>query len=185
MVTFNDYYNGAFRGDLHAILAGAPRTHKHVGDPPGGTLQPRGLSLENPAIVSLPPEGKRWFAIAFYFTVLVDMVVHSQFRSFHPAFEALARYPKWRGDCPGGCYSHIDPVVIFASFGQLPGRLVPDAVTAYMPRLAEAVPTMRRETVSFFSRQMPALAGEEVWRCCCEEEPLRDLPPTLQLDLEE
>jgi hypothetical protein len=175
-MTFDDYYRGRFRQDLAAVLQSAPRSHEHPGDPDGGTIQPRSLSIENRAIGALSPGAVGHFATALYFTVLVDEVMYTHFQPHYDAFEALTRYPKLRGDCPGGCSSHIHPSHIFGALNQPAGSWKANAYEAFRDNMREAVPVMRREVLNFFPMHLQAVDGAEVWRRCRAESPLNDVP---------
>lgn len=174
-MTFDEYYRERFRHDLAAILAAATRSHEHPGDPEGATLQPRSLSQENVAIRTLEGEVVVRFATALYFTVLVDEVMYTYYRAHYGTFEDLTRYPKFRGDCPGGCSSHIHPSNVLRAINQRPGSWSHDTPEDLREVIREAIPVMRREVVEFFPVHLSLVDGVDVWRRCCAESPLDEL----------
>jgi hypothetical protein len=162
-MTFSEYFGEPFRGDLNAVISALPSGHDHD-RPTGVTIQPRTISDQNQVIQAWNAERRDLFASALFFTVLVDQVCYTHFRTHYPAFQALTLYPKFRGDCPGGCYHHLDPSAIFRALGSPHGsatgwrgeaRIVPAATEA-----------MRSEVLSFFADYMPAVDGPEFWRIC-------------------
>jgi hypothetical protein len=173
-VTFADYYRRRFPHDLARVFAVAPRSHDHP-DPEGRTLQLMGLSRENRAIRAFSPEALLRFATALYFTVLVDQVMYTYFRSHYDTFEALTRYPKLRGDCPGGCNSHIHPSHLFGAVNQRPGSSKADWLETFREAVREAIPVMQREVLEFFPIHLTDVDGADVWRRCCAESPLEEL----------
>ena len=166
-MNLSEYYNNCFRGDVGAVLAWyAP----HLDDEP--FFQRRSLSSESPVIKSMKRERIRFFAISLYLTVLVDQVMYSRFKSSYQQFRALTQYPKWKGDCPGACNYHMPAESIFQVIGLALFSENLKYQAEFLPLLAEAVPFMREEVVSFFRLHMPEVDGDAVWDRCMLESPL-------------
>src|SRR5687768_12368270 len=105
-----EYYNGPFRADLGRGIEGRPPVHDHR--PGEVTIQPRSISRENMVIRRWPEERRMLFASSLFLTVLSDQVCYTHYPNSYARFRELTRYPKWLGDCPGGCYNHIHPAVV-------------------------------------------------------------------------
>ena len=165
-MTFSEYYNGQFAADLSLVMSQGFRAHEFD----EVTVQPRTVSSENPVVVQWPKERQAVFAAALFLTVLVDQVCYTHFRSNYDKFRGLTQYPKFRGDCPGGCYSHINPGVVFRAIGRDPGPVRQYDSFPYDRLPADTLETMRREVNDFVDRHMPEL-GEKFWQLCKMEIP--------------
>lgn len=160
-MTFREYYGDEFRRDLAQVLAQGNQC-----DNVGPTaLQPRTVSLDNPAIAGMSEARRTLFSLALLLTVLTDQVIYSHFGSSYPEFSALTRYPKWKGDCPGGCYHHIHPASVLAAVGAEAGQWLDPVPDERLSALREALPDFRWEVERFVAERMPAL-GAEFWRRC-------------------
>ncbi len=166
---FAEYYGSPFRSDIAAIVAGLPPRHDH--DPTAIVLQPRTLSTENPAVRALSEERKGLFACALFLTIAADQVCYFHFRSAYPRFSALTRYPKLKGDCPGGCSTNIHPQNAFA-IGSRPGRRDRSILDFQGLLPPDVLDVMRAEILSFVSERMTALDAEEFWAHVDREIPL-------------
>lgn len=169
-MTLAEYYNGPFASDLARVLRALPPIHQH--EPGEVTLQPRSLSLANPTVRHWPRERRGLFASALFLTILADQVCYTHFREHYWSFRDLTMYPKFRGDCPGACYYHVDPSIIFRSVGCSEGRLrAPDELND-ISFPADLWPTMEHEVVSFFSEHLPSVDGRAFWLRCWSEVPV-------------
>lgn len=167
---FAEYYNELFREDVARVVTGLPARHDH--GPDEVTIQPRSISGRNPVIRAWPDDRRALFACGLFLTVLADQVCYTHFRASYPTFRALTRYPKWRGDCPGGCYSHIHPGAVFYAIGAEEGRLPawPAFPLSLLP--GDLVATMQREIADFVGRFLPGVDQGAFWRHCDAEFPL-------------
>lgn len=167
---FAEYYNELFRHDLSRVVQGSPCAHPHESNE--ATIQPRMLSEANPVVREWPQDRRLLFAAGLFLTILADQVCYTHFPGSYSRFSALTLYPKWRGDCPGGCSSHIHPGVIFRTIGRklgqlrqatpLPLELLPDDV----------ISTMEAEVVSFVRQYLPEVEAQAFWARCDAEIPL-------------
>ena len=162
---FTEYYGPPYRVDLHAVVEALPSLHDHA-DFNAVTIQPRTLSRKNVVIRSWNSERIDLFASALFFTVLVDQVAFTHFHSHYHQFQDLTRYPKFRGDCPGGCNYHVHPSTVFRAIAS---QLAPLSGEAKL--LPEAVEVMHAEVLSFFSEHMLSVDGQEFWEKCVPEFP--------------
>src|SRR5881397_61460 len=168
-VSFEAYYGETFRKDLGAVLdVRLPRQHV-FGDEV--TLQPRSLSVENPVVNAWDRQHRAVFEVALFLTVLVDQVCYTYYRAHHERFASLTQYPKWRGDCPGGCSAHIHPRHILGVVGRTAGHGPQAPGVDTLAVLASAKPVLEREVRSFCEQHMPELNADEFWARCSAEFP--------------
>jgi hypothetical protein len=175
-MSFERYYLQEFRKDLSAVFALRPQgVHdRDQHDDWQYSLQPRSVSRENQAITEWSGERKALFAVSLFYTVLVDQVCHTYFRSHYPRFRELTMYPKWRGDCPGGCHGHHHPVEILSVIGASPGRHGASPSQQVVSLIHQAKPFVRQQLASFCEQQMPELPAAHFWEFCSSE-----LPPLI------
>lgn len=166
---FSEYYGAHFRSDISAIVAGLAQIHEH--DPGAIILQPLTLSSENPAVRALPEERRALFACALFLTIVADQVCYTYFPASYPRFAELTRYPKLKGDCPGGCYTNIHPRNAFAIGGRPGAR---DRGILHYQRLLppDVISVMRSEVLSFVDEYMPDLSSKAFWTLVDREIPL-------------
>jgi hypothetical protein len=165
-VTFKEYYGEPFRSDLRAVVAVCLPDHS---DGDEIRIQPRTLSTANEVIRAWAPDRLNVFAAALFFTILVDQVAYTHFRHVYSRFRALTRYPKFCGDCPGGCNYHLNARSIFNALRSNAGP-----ATGWSGRftlLEESVEVMHAEVLDFFSHHLTSVSGEEFWRECLAEVP--------------
>jgi len=163
---FRNYYGEPFRIDLNAVT-NFPSCPCSEADE--AVIQPRTISTQNPVIRSWKPEQLQLFATALFFTVLVDQVCYTHYRDFYPQFQKLTRYPKFHGDCPGGCWWNLHPNRIFRAAGSSPGS--PSNWSGRVKIPENTIDVMRNEVLEFFNDYMQAIDGKEFWRRCVGEMP--------------
>lgn len=164
------YYHSDFRGDLRDLIACAPIARSHtLGEI---TIQPRTLSTENPTVRAWAAERRTLFASSLFITIMADQVCYTYFRAQYPQFRALTRYPKLKGDCPGGCYTHIHSVNAFGAIGKQPGSFPGqdrDMRYELVPR--DLLSVLKVEVSDFFARHLPTVSAEEFWLRCDQSIP--------------
>jgi hypothetical protein len=101
-----------------------------------------GYDFSNNELVSfsLSLEGQEYFGVALFFTVLTDMVCFSHFKPYYSNFKSLTRYPKFIGNCPGGCNFHYHPSDIF--FAMNKGRSAQEPHLIFFDKFIEAIETI-------------------------------------------
>ena len=170
MNSFVDYYNGAFRGDLLAVLIARPSLHDHrAGET---TIQPRTISRSNPIVRKWPDERRMVFATGLFLTVLADQVCFTHFQGAYRRFRDLTHYPKWRGDCPGGCASHAHPGLILERIGRREGERGSFADLPYSAAPGDLITGMEREARSFVEEHLAPVNADQFWARCDHEIPL-------------
>lgn len=176
MNDFDKYYNGQFRNDLQRFFATIPddskfhedKEHKQV-----YSIQYGRLTKEHNHLDFLSTnQDKINFAVALFFTILVDEVCYTHFKSDYPTFRQLTRYPKFIGNCLTMCRYHLHPSDIFIAMnkdrqGSSNGYLV------FYDTFFNANPIMERETLDFFSRHLKTINGKEFWEHCTKEFPYK------------
>lgn len=163
-MTFREYYHGPFHADLVTVVDASPSPH-HPSEHGAVIVQPRTLSAENPHIRAWGPGRTDHFASALYWTVLVDQVCYTHFKVHYGAFQRLTRYPKFRGNCPGGCSYNLHPRKILNAIGSKP----PNAWLGRAHLSNDAVDVMRNEIFDFFERHVTGIPSRDFWRRCRAE----------------
>jgi hypothetical protein len=174
---FAEYYGEPFRHDLAAIMQALPPSHE---DFVGKVIQPRMVSRENQLFMELPARQRAQFAVALYFTLLTDQVVERRFRGHHARFQELTRYPRFHGDCPGGCEYRPGAERILDAVDQPPGPRPERRFIRYLAELRSSLPVLEREIRDFCRDHMPEISADEFWAECLRSEPIthvaNDLP---------
>lgn len=183
-MNFDAYYNGEFRRDVQEVVRAARGIQRHEGWDGEVIIQLPSLSRENRAIAEMGSDRLAQFAVALYFTILVDEVMYTYFRGSYPRFRELTMYPKLVGGCPGGCHTRLEPELVFRVInGGLRDRgsclVAPTIEPRYLKALRAATPDLQREVGSFFQEHMPGVDDGAVWRHCIAEPPLNELVNTV------
>jgi hypothetical protein len=179
MNDFYKYYNGQFRNDLQMFFATIPdrsKFHDNSQDKTAFTIQLERLTQNLDHLDFLPDDKDRVkFGVALFFTVLVDEVCFSHFKQNYSAFKQLTLYPKFIGNCPGGCRFHLHPSDIFFAMNKY--DKIKNTKTQrhlnFFETFSEAAPVMEKETKDFFSNLMTTINGNEFWERCTKEFPYR------------
>lgn len=161
-VTFRDYYQGIFRSDLVEVVSALPSGHD-LTEHGSVVIQPRTLSTENSFIRSLRRDRIDHLASALFWTILLDQVCYTYFSGQYWAFQQVTLYPKFHGDCPGGCYNNLHPQHILTQFGRRRPRLSVDAAGV-----------IREEVFELFPWPLSAISPSELWKRCLQEVGMSD-----------
>lgn len=165
---FADYYRGQFRTDLAEILAcTAPSRHTSAAMT---FIQPSMLSSRNRWVRGMQPDQRLLLEQALFLTFLTDQVAYTYRKPCYARFRSLTMYPKFTGDCPGGCHSHWHPRMIFGLVGAAPGRYCGPAPTIAQC-VADVLEVYQTEVEHFTSTLMPELDGPDFWSLCRAEMP--------------
>ena len=174
-MTFSEYYSGRFRDDITRFMMSIPaESRNHELDKSIFTVQYDKLTKDTAHLEVIPSEDRSNFAVALYFTVLVDEVCYTHYKAEYSAFRALTMYPKFIGNCPGACQYHLHPQNIFAAINhsrdngknnaRRPDIFVYDS-------LSQAIEIMKHEVFDFFTKYMTAINPSEFWHKCTAELP--------------
>ena len=176
MNEFDKYYNGQFRNDLQKFFATIPDESKFHEDRENKqvySIQYERLTKEHKHLDFLTTnQNKVNFAVALFFTILVDEVCYTHFKYDYSNFKRLTLYPKFIGNCPGGCRYHFHPSDIFLAMNKGKDGSSSDLLVFYNT-FSNAVPTLERETKDFFSRYLTSISGNDFWERCRREFPYR------------
>jgi hypothetical protein len=174
MSDFKTYYNSKFRYDIIRFFSTIPDASKFHED----TLSKQTFSIQferlTPAfnhLNFLDNDRKELFAVALFLTVLTDMVCFTHFKTHYNKFKNLTRYPKFIGNCPGGCNYHYHPSDIF--FAMNKGRSATEQHLVFHDKFLEALETMKEEIFNFLKEHLTEIEEEAFWERCQKEFPYR------------
>jgi hypothetical protein len=174
MTDFKTYYNSKFRDDINRFFSTIPdasRFHEDTENKQTFSIQYERLTPAFDHLNFLDKDGKELFAVALFLTVLTDMVCFSHFKTHYSKFRNLTRYPKFIGNCPGGCNYHYHPSDIF--FAMNKGRSATEQHLVFYDKFLGAIETMKEETINFFKEHLPEVNGDAFWEKCQKEFPYR------------
>jgi len=137
------------------------------------TIQFERLTMNRPHLLEVREDSRAHFAVALFWTVLADQVCYTHFRSAYERFRRLTVYPKFIGDCPGGCRYHLHPSHIFTAVNQVNVKARTQGATEQVEAiLRESVEVMRSEVVDFCEQHLPEVPSLDFWKRCVAELPL-------------
>lgn len=174
MNDFKTYYNSKFRDDLNQFFSSIPDASKFHEDAENRqiySIQYERLTPSFDHLDFLDKDGKQNFAIALFLTILTKMVYFSHFKPHYSKFRNLTRYPKFIGNCPGGCRYHYHPRDIFFAMNR--GRSKTEQHLVFYDKFLGATETMKEEIINFFSQYLTEVNGEIFWDKCQKEFPYR------------
>jgi len=152
-----------------------PESRNHDSDKSTFTIQYERLTRDKPHLDVIEPERRAYFAIALFLSVLADEVCYTYFKSQYAQFRSLTLYPKFIGNCPGGCHYHFHPRDIFAAINY--SRDVHNSanrpVITVSSFFEEASDVMKDEVFDFFTHHMATIDPNEFWRRCINEFPYK------------
>lgn len=174
MTDFKTYYNSKFRQDINQFFSTIPdesRFHEDNQSKQTFSVQYERLTPSKNHLDFLSKEEKEYFGVALFFTVLTDMVCFSQYKSYYQKFKSLTRYPKFIGNCPGGCHYHYHPNDIF--FAMNKGQEPTQDHLLFYDKFIEAFDTIQNETIEFLKVHLEEIDGEAFWNRCKNEFPYK------------
>jgi hypothetical protein len=174
MIDFKTYYNSKFRDDINCFFSTIPdasKFHEDTQNKQTFSIQYERLTPIFEHLNFLDNDGKEYFAIALYLTVLTDMVCFTHYKSNYNKFRNLTRYPKFIGNCPGSCNFHNHPSDIF--FAMNKGRAATEQHLMFYDKFLAALEIMKEETINFFNKHLAEINGEAFWEKCQKELPFK------------
>lgn len=174
MTDFKTYYNSNFREDINMFFSTIPdesKFHEDNQNKQTFSIQYERLTPKFEHLNFLDKEKKELFGVALFLTILTDMVCFTHFKQHYSKFRNLTRYPKFIGNCPGGCQFHHEPNDIF--FAMSKGLSPNEPHLLFRSKFLEAIETMKEETLNFFNQYLPEINGETFWGKCQREFPYR------------
>ena len=173
-MTFASYYREAFRDDIQRFMASIPENSKHhSSDKTEFTIQYYRLTKDSTHLDVIKPEHRAHFAVALFFTVLIDEVFYTYYKDQYKAFRALTYYPKVIGDCLGACHLHYHPQDILNAINHSYGgkNATRREDVSFADSFTEAVHVIREEIDDFFARHMKEIDSADFWERCKHEVP--------------
>lgn len=177
MMTFDEYYRREFRADIQQFMMSIPAgSRHHDNDESQFTIQYGRLTKDTRHLDVIAAEKRAYFAVALFFSVLVDEVCYTHFQWYYDKFRSLTRYPKFIGDCLGACRYHLHPREIFTAINY--SRDVRNAETRPNIEVQSvfqgARGAMRKEVFDFFTHYMTEIDPTEFWGRCVYEFPEKE-----------
>jgi hypothetical protein len=174
MTDFKTYYRSKFRQDINLFFSTIPdnsRFHEDKDKKQIFSIQHERLTPSNNHLDFLDKEGKEYFGVALFFTVLTDMVCYTYYNVYYERFQSLTRYPKLIGNCLSWCHYHLHPRDIFYAMNHERKPFEPELLFIY--KFSDAIDTMKEETIKFFIEYLPEVNGDTFWEKCQKEFPYR------------
>lgn len=179
MTNFAAYYRTKFRQDISLFFSSIPdqsRFHEDNQSKQTFSIQYERLTRDFNHLNQLTKSDKEYFGVALFFTVLVDMVFYTNYKENYSGFSRLTLYPKFIGNCPGGCRYHYHPSDIFAALNHSRSnpldQLSPERLD-FSEKFKEAIPTMENEIKDFFVIHFKDIDGQKFWEKCKVEFPFK------------
>ena len=177
MTDFEVYYKTKFREDINCFFSTVPdqsRFHEDNENRSVLSIQYDRLTRKFDHLDFLPTADRINFGVSLYFTVLVDEVCYTHFRSDYEPFRRLTLYPKLIGNCLKGCHLHLNPNEIFSAM-YLPAKKSPDVLSVELDDFHAifevATPIMEKETKSFLNLHLSDIDEQLFWEMCKKELP--------------
>jgi hypothetical protein len=164
---YSEYYRTCFRDDLRRFMMSIPADSRHHNGNTEFTIQIYTLWKESPYLDVVPAEHHANFAVALYFTILLDEVFYKHYQPHYTAFRALTQYPRLIGNCLGGCSDHVHPAEIFSAINARGGGSVMTRANVNVSDVfQQAIPVMKEEVMDFFENHMPSIDAQWFWSDC-------------------
>jgi hypothetical protein len=179
MTDFAIYYRSKFRQDINQFFSTIPEQSKFHEDNQNKqtfTIQYERLTKDYDHLNFLTAEDKINFGLALFITILSDMVCYFYFRQYYDKFRQLTLYPKFIGNCPGGCKYHFHPSDIFSAMNYARTNtldILSQERLDFYKKFNEAVLTMEKEITSFFIEHMTEIDVQAFWDRCYAEFPYK------------
>jgi hypothetical protein len=179
MTDFAKYYKNRFRQDINQFFSTIPdqsRFHEDIQNKQIYSVQYERLTRDFDHLNFLTKPEREYFGVALFFTVLTDMVCYSHFHEHYESFKQLTRYPKFIGNCPGGCHYHFHPSDIFAAMNYSRKNQL-DILSSerldFFEKFNEAIKTMKYEIISFIKEYIKEIDSNQFWEFCKREFPYK------------
>jgi hypothetical protein len=149
------------------------RSRHHNSDKGEFTIQYANLTKDTRYLEVVPLGRRSNFAVALFFMVLIDEVCYTYYRKDYPKFRRITMYPKFIGNCPGGCQSHLHPNGIFraVNYSREDQNALKRPDIDVHDSFDEAVPVMCEEVFDFFTNHMRTISPHLFWYRCKTEFP--------------
>ena len=106
----------------------------------------------------------------------MDEVMFTHYKQHYAKFRKLTIYPKFLGDCPGGCHYHRHPSDIFWGMNSFfnENQKTEKKEFEFRDVFLKSIPGMKVECYDFIKNYMPEIDKEDFWRRCSFEFPYKN-----------
>lgn len=173
MNSFQEYYFEHFNADLNKFFGSIPDSSKFHEDSERKnirSIQYERLSLDLKHLEFLSDgQAKENFGVALFFIVLVDEVFYTYFKQDYQSFQQVTLFPKFIGNCPGGCRYHLHPKEILLAINySRKGKL---GEINFYESFKLAQPVFYKWIESFLQLNFPFINRIDFWNKCLRECP--------------
>ena len=192
MKDFKTYYKQYFQRDLQNFVGQIPvEGNKHY-DRNEFNIQYFFLTPQYKYLDIIPHDIQGLFAVALYWTVLVDQTFYSHFRHSYQTFQRKTWYPKFIGNCTAPslmsseCGHHQHPRKILQAINDTEDKgnrfefereifkKDENSQTTrqridYFPILEQARQEMKEEIKDYFENHQPEISWTDFWSKCEQE----------------
>jgi gamma-glutamylcyclotransferase (GGCT)/AIG2-like uncharacterized protein YtfP len=167
--SFIQYYLHQFKLDLSYFFSLIPdesKFHDDIKNKSIYTIQSEQLTPKKGNLKFLSNENKDSFLIALYYSVLMDMVCYTFFKSHYEKFYRKTMYPKLIGNCLSTCHYHLNPESIFHS---VYGRNFSEKNTILIRKFTLLTEYFKVENFRLLNEYFADINQEEFWSRCSSE----------------
>lgn len=176
MDDFRRYYVERFPADIKGFFVSIPEGSKFHEDSERRqihSIQYERLSLDFNHLHFLVTEQEKLnFGVAIFFSVLIDEVFYTHFINDYDAFQKLTYYPKFIGNCPGGCHYHLHPKDIFFAINY--SRKGNQGNLNFYETFKFAQPFLHEWIQDFLELNFPLINRVDFWNKCLKECPYKE-----------
>ena len=192
MKDFKTYYKQYFQRDLQNFVAQIPvEGNKHY-DRNEFNIQYFFLTPQYKYLEIIPHDRQGLFAVALYWTVLVDQTFYANFQHSYQTFQRKTLYPKFIGNCTApsimssDCGHHQHPRKILQAINDTEDKgnrfkfereiFKKDESSQttrqqinYFPILEQARQVMKEEIKEYFENHQSEISWQDFWSKCEQE----------------
>jgi hypothetical protein len=191
MIDFKTYYKQYFQRDLLNFVGQIPiNGNKHY-DKNEFNIQYFFLTPQYKYLEIVPQDSQGLFAVALFWTVLVDQTFYSNYRYSYQTFQRQTLYPKFIGNCTAPslmsseCGHHQHPRKILQAINDTTDKgnrfdfereifkkdesNQPRQFIEYLTLLDQSTPVMQDEIKDYFEKNHPEINWTDYWTKCNRE----------------
>lgn len=191
MTDFKTYYKEQFQRDLLNFVGQIPIDGNKHYDRNEFNIQYFFLTPQYKYLNIIPQDRQGLFAIALFWSVLVDQTFYSNYRLSYPPFQRKTLYPKFIGNCTSPslmsseCGHHQHPRKILQAINDTTDKgnrfdfereifkkdesNQPRLVIDYFSTIEQARQVIKDEIKDYFENHQPVISWEEFWTKCERE----------------
>ncbi|MEN9549969.1 MAG: hypothetical protein RIR12_2560 [Bacteroidota bacterium] len=191
LTSFEIYYKQDFQRDLLNFVGQIPVDGNKHYDRSEFNIQYFFLTPQYKYLDIIPEDRQGLFAVALFWTVLVDQTVHSNYRHTYQTFQKKTLYPKFIGNCTAPslmsseCGHHQHPRKILQAINDTTDKgnrfdfereifkkdesSQPRQFIDYLTFLAQSKQVMQNEIKDYFENHQPEISYTDFWTKCEQE----------------